>query len=294
MIVEKIANVLLPKKLYTFVKSRYRLVKKKLTPSLTSEKFRDIVDKQMNIKKGSVVFVHSSINNMNLAFPADQVIAILLDAVGAEGTLLFPCTHHNGRAEDYLRQGGVFNVRRSPTTMGLLPELVRRNKLSVRSLHPTNSIVAIGKYAHELLDEHPNSVFPCGDKSPYYKIVHYNGIIVGLGLHAGECLSFIHCAEDIMDSKFPVQTRTDEIFDGRVIDSEGKEFIVKTKAAHAQTHFKDMAGYFKRYIPKEIINNFKTNGVKYFTAKSPELYAKMVELAEKGITVYDKKVYKPE
>jgi len=290
MLVEKLVNILFPGKYYKKIKQQYRKTRKKLLPKLSEEKFREILREELHVKKGAVVFVHSSLANLNLSFQPYQVLNILLDEVGEEGTILMPCNHLKTRAEEYLRSGKVFDVRRTPTVMGLLPELARRHKLSFRSLHPTLSVVAIGKYAKELTENHHKSKYPFGEESPYFKIANYNGIIIGLGLETGHCLSFVHCIEDNLKDKFPVKTQLDEIFTGKTIDYQGNEISIETLASHPNSGFRHITSYIKKYVPNEIAVDLKIKGTKFFTAKSKDLFIKMNELALQGITIYTSQV----
>jgi aminoglycoside N3'-acetyltransferase len=253
---------------------------------LTESRFREILTNELGARDGSVVFVHSAVGKMNLGFAAPRVLDILQEVVGTEGTLLFPCTHLAERAEEYLKRNESFDVRKSATTMGILAELARRQPGAVRSLHPTSSVVAIGKHAEELTATHPDSVYPCGRQSPYYKIVHHDGIIVGLGVPPEKSLSFVHCVEDIMKDRFPVETRTREVFQARVVDQHGRERIVPTLAAHWRIQRRNIARYFRRYVPPETCRNLVIDGVSYYTAKSRQLYARMEELANRSITIY--------
>ncbi len=138
---------------------------------------------------------------MNIDFSPFKVLQILIDLVGPEGTLIFPAWHFNYRAEDYLKKENIFDVKLSPTVMGLLPELARRHSSAFRSAHPTTSIVAIGKYAKELTEDHEKSIYPCGEMSPYYKMMKYDAIIVGLGV-TSHFVSFVHCPKMFFPKNF--------------------------------------------------------------------------------------------
>jgi aminoglycoside 3-N-acetyltransferase len=273
-----------------FQKARklYHNIKSKVYPKLTEESFRKILTEDLGLKKGSVVFIHSAVDNLNLGFPFYRILPILLDIVGEEGTLAFPCWHFNYRAEDYLKKNEIFDVKKSPSVMGILPELARRMKNAKRSLHPLNSVVAVGKYADELTKDHISTEFPSDENSPFYRIMNYNGIIIGLGVSTYN-LSFVHCIEETMKEKFPVKTLTDEIFETRVINHDGETIMVKTRAAYSQIKYRNIERFIKKYIPQEICCDFKMNGVKYYKANSRELYNKMEELALKGITIYTNK-----
>jgi aminoglycoside N3'-acetyltransferase len=254
-------------------------------PRLTEKKFRQIVAHDLGVKNGSVVFIHSAVDKLNLAFPFHQILPILLEIVGDEGTLVFPCWQFDYRAEDYLKKNEIFDVRKTPTVMGILPEFARRYKNAQRSMYPTDSVVAIGKYAYEITYDHINSKLPSDEHSPFHKIMNYNGIIIGLGVSTYN-LSFVHCVEDVMKNKFPVKTLTDEIFEARVRDPNGEIHIVKARAPHSQIKYREIEKYMKKNIPPDICRDMKINGVKYFTANSCELFKKMELLAYKGITIY--------
>lgn len=251
------------------------------------DKFKQFLKEELEIKRSDTVFVHSSAQKLNINFSPHKVIEILQEVVGPEGTVAFPCWHFNYRAEEYLEnRQNVFNVKKSPTVMGLLPELARRKKDSFRSLHPTSSVVAIGKNAEQLINHHHLSDYPCDRNSPFYRIMDYQGKIIGLGEKPENSLSFIHCVEDELKDSFPVKTRTDKIYEGRVMDWSGKEIKVKTRAAHKNIQRRDIKGFFKKYIKKEECRAFRKKGTWFFVADSEKLYAKLKNLGLKGKTVY--------
>jgi aminoglycoside 3-N-acetyltransferase len=272
--------------LFKSLKRLKRKVASLFYKKFTEEEFKEFLIDRLGLSNGAVVFIHSSIDNLNISFPFYRVYHILLDIVGEEGTLLFPSWHFNYRAEDYLEKNEVFDVRLSPSIMGVLSEFARRQPDAIRSLHPTSSVVAVGKHAVDLTEEHHLSVFPNGPQSPLFKITNYNGIIIGLGVDT-EHLSFVHCVEDIMINGFPFITRNEEIYHWRVITTEGDEMIVPTLSAHSQIRNRKVNRYVRKYIPKEICRNFTFRGVKYFVANSSSLYLQMEQLALQGITIYD-------
>lgn len=289
--INSLAKNLLPEKTFAYIKQRYRKLRFENSRKISEIEFRNILINNLGLRSGSVVFIHSSINNLLIDFPFSRILEILKDIVGSEGTLLFPTYQINIRAEEHLENDPVFNVKRSPTTMGLLPELARRMKNSNRSMHPFNSVTAIGKLSYELVHEHHMSIYPCGIKSPFYKITAYDGIIIGIGVTFQQSLSFIHCVEDILQDKFPVKTRAEKVYNARVIDHQNNEIIVKTLVPHQRIGYRDIKGYFNKHIPKAICTNKKIAGMDFFIAKSNELYVKMEELALKNITIYTSKAY---
>ena len=289
-----LVHQLLPPAWQESLRRKYRMFRRRRLaawPPASEEEFRRIVTDELGVRRGAVVFVHSATDRLNLDFSFFGVLPILQELVGPQGTLLFPCTHVRDRAEDYLRRGEAFDVQSAVTTMGILPEMARRLPAAVRSLHPTNSIVAIGKYARELTETHIRSVYPCGEESPYYKVMQYDGRIVGLGVTTSK-LSFVHCVEDVWQDRFPVRTRTPEVFPARVIDRDGAEIIVPTVAQSRVTQAltpRSVPRFIRRYVTPEVCRDLRINGVEYFTADARRLYARMEELASQGITIYGRR-----
>ena len=293
MVVKRINAVLinvLPQRAHALVKNSYLKWKRRNLKEISETEFRDILLKELHITRGSVVFVHSSLNNIKLGFSFLKILPILKEMVGEEGTLLFPAAHFLERAEEYLRKENIFDIAKSPSRMGLLSELARRDKHAVRSLHPTNSVVAIGKHARELTGNHHKDIFPCGIMSPYFRIVDYDGIIVGIGVST-DYLSFVHCVEDTKEYSFPIETRCKEIFRAQVRKSDGEIILVKTLAAHPRIRYRNIPLFMKKHIPGETAKDFNVKGANLFKANAKALYNQMGNLAAKKITIYTKKAF---
>ena len=294
MIEQVIADLFVPRCLHPYLKDlRHLYFKNRLKkfPKLSVNEFENIIVDQLGVTTGSVVFVHSSLDGLNINFLGFKILSILLIIVGTGGTLLFPTSHLRGRAEDFLKKGVLFDVNHSPTKMGIIPEFARRHKNAYRSLHPTHSVVAIGKYAKELISSHSESIHPCDRKSPYYKMIKYNPIIIGLGVSTS-ILTFVHCVEDVLGDEFPVKVRTNEVFKCQVLDYDGEKQIIETTATNWRHNFGNNVRFIRNTISKKIARDFTVKGAKFFTAKGSLLYNEMEYLARKGITRYPKMIYR--
>jgi hypothetical protein len=75
-----------------------------------------------------------------------------------------------GLMADYIRSGAVFEVNRSPSLVGTITEAFRRRPYVHRSAHPTNSLLACGRGAEEILKDHQNSLTPYGFNTPYGRL----------------------------------------------------------------------------------------------------------------------------
>lgn len=288
MFLSRIIFQLFPPEVFIRLRKIYRGILKKAYSPLSEAEFRKILAEDMKIKNGSIVFIHSSVDNLNITFDTLRLLEILLETVGENGTLVFPCWHFTYRAEDYLKSGKVFDVRRSPSMLGVLSEMARRYPGAKRSLHPTNSIVAIGKQAAAVTEAHHTDIYPCGEKSPYYLTMQMGGMIAGIGVNAN-FMSFVHCPEDVIKQKFPIKTRLDDVFEAKVKKEDGSVEIIKTLAAHPQIKNNDINGFLKKYIPESICRNITIRGNRFFVAQSMELFDSIVELSKENKTIYTPK-----
>lgn len=123
----------------------------------------------------------------------EAFIDALIEAVGSKGTLMM-----NAFTEFFylteLRSGWVdyiYDFRSTKVNTGIVPETLRQRAEALRSRHPTNSIVAIGKFADYLTqghDEYSNAYLP------YSKLAEIEGKYLAIGI--GERLvGFRHQAQ---------------------------------------------------------------------------------------------------
>lgn len=260
-------------------------------PPISENRFCEILTDRLDIHSGDTVMVHSSMDHLNLDFPFFKVLPLLLDVAGRDGTLVFP-TFSKESSHDFLARGLVFDVRNTPSHTGALTELARRHRHSVRSLHPTKSVCAIGPLAEELTCEHHLAPLAYHARSPFYKLMHHGGKIVGLGASTRN-LSFVHCVDDVMGDDFPVQPYEDTLYEANCIDRHGE--IVRVEAyGHAMAKMKhDVTSLVKRHLPNEVCEDVTIDGMPFFRADAAPLFDHLIALARQGVTIYPRKVYKP-
>jgi aminoglycoside N3'-acetyltransferase len=287
MDIKKIICKMLPANKIKSIRFKYRIIRQKFHKQMSEDFFRNLLVQKLGINEGDTLFIHSSVDFLNVNFSPLQLLKILIDVTGKEGTLIFPAWHISVRAEEYLQnENNIFDVKRSPSVLGFLPELARRLPGAQRSLHPINSIVAIGKNAKEIISGHEQSIYPCGESSPYYKMLKYNAKIIGIGVNSN-FLSFLHCPEDIMKDDFPMQTRTDESYIGRVRLSTNEIIHVRTLAAHKNIQKCNVPAFLRKYVPKNIFSAYQIRGSEFFIADANALFHKTIELAKRNIMTYN-------
>jgi aminoglycoside 3-N-acetyltransferase len=168
-----------------------------------------------------VVLAHSAYDRF-LGFtgkPLDA-IRVMQEAVGRQGILAMPTLPFSGTAVGWVESKKVFDVRRTPSQVGLLTELFRRMPDVMRSLHPTHPVAAWGDRAAEFIAGHHATATPCGAGSPYAKLEQWNGKILLLGTGIG-VLTFFHRVEEDIEDLMPFSPFTAEIYVINSRDAQG-------------------------------------------------------------------------
>lgn len=256
---------------------------------LSETRFREILVNDLGLTNGDTVFVHSSIDQLNLGFPFYRVLPLLQQVVGTRGTLVFP-TYPKLPSYEFLRRGQVFDIKKSPSYTGILTEVARRQTNAVRSLHPTKSVCAIGPHARDLTSDHHQSPYPYDVCSPYHKIIEVGGKIVGIGVSTAN-MSFVHCVDDALRDNFPVQPYHSELFAAKCINALGQGTIVETYAHDLQKMNHNIPRFMRTHIRTHECIDLLIGGFRFFRADAKKLFAAMSELAANGKTIYPRSAY---
>jgi len=160
----------------------------------------------LGIRPGVSLFVHSSIKAIGHGVRAEKMIALLREAVGNEGTLLFPT--FTERDEEYFDPGST------PSVMGAASEVFRTMPGTLRSRHPRHPVAAQGPAAGEILEGHEHAIGPCGSGTPFEKHARSGGQILMIGVDL-DTLTLLHTAEALLD--LPYLTERDDAY----LDSGG-------------------------------------------------------------------------
>lgn len=163
------------------------------------------------IAPGDTVLFHSSLSRTlkeNDTTP-QAVLGSLLEAVGPEGTMLFPLFNFD------FTKGVPFDIRTTPSKMGVLTEMARVHPQAVRSGHPIYSFAAIGKHADRFNVDN-NSGY--GPDSPFAILRELDGKIAVLDLDDLNSMTFYHHIEEMHE----VDYRYHKKFTGEYTDAQGE------------------------------------------------------------------------
>ena len=152
----------------------------------------------IGVKQGGVLLVHASLRAMgHVKGGAETVILGLLEALGSKGTLLMPALSYEHVTPD----SPVFDVRRTPSNVGAIPECFRGRFNTKRSIHPTHSVCSVGPLSDKLLQHHYLDSTPCGPNSPFRLLRCFGGqiLMLGCGLQPNTSM---HALEELIEPPY--------------------------------------------------------------------------------------------
>jgi aminoglycoside N3'-acetyltransferase len=235
-----------------------------------------------------ILMVHSSYDGLLPMYKGDvkELLAALIGICGPERTLVMPAFIIGGRALDTRSyfQARPFDIRRTPSEMGLLTEAFRRTPGVMRSLHPTCSICALGPLARELTTGHHLARTGLGPDSPFGVMTRRRTAILGLGVEYYRCLTHVHTATNVLGEAFPIKFAKASTT-VTLVDYDG------TRIAHElglpdRSKKLDLRVLWS-LLSKEELVEWRFHGVPMFLVpRAGVVTERLVEAAGRGITIY--------
>ena len=185
-----------------------------------AEDFRDQL-RELGLKAGDVVLVHSSMKALQTERTPEDVIRDILGVIGADGTLLVPALTYA-----YVNDAQpLFSARATEPCIGLIPRRFFHMDGVVRSLHPTHSVCAYGKDAEALTNRHILDETPVGPNSPFRKLPDCNGKLLFIG-NVLACCTFMHGVEEIVGAPYVLKkARTRYVVEDQAGNRHEKELF---------------------------------------------------------------------
>lgn len=181
----------------------------------------------LEVPRHGVVYVQSSVDWLQRAgLRAPEMLTGLLNWLTPNGTLVMPSYPFHSTHREYLSGSPVFDVRRTPAGIGLLPEMFRRTAGVVRSADPDFAVCARGAEAEAVVGEIPAEPDPFGADSAYRRMLDRQATLVGLGVSLNTN-SFIHAIDSQLGSSYPVTPYEPVEYSTTVIDRQGNTRAVR-------------------------------------------------------------------
>jgi aminoglycoside 3-N-acetyltransferase len=166
--------------------------------------------KAIGLQAGDTVLVHSAFKSFGGVEGGPMaVIEALLEVLTPEGTLVMPAFNFD------FTKGKPWDVRTTPSAMGIISELARTDPRFKRVFHPIYSFSIAGKYADRLTGVRYKSSYE--RISVFGQLRDLDAKIMVIGLSYNNSVTFFHHIEEMEG----VDYRYLKAFTGEVTEADG-------------------------------------------------------------------------
>ncbi|HET9985584.1 MAG TPA: AAC(3) family N-acetyltransferase [Longimicrobiales bacterium] len=175
----------------------------------------------VGVRTGDVLCVHSSFQQfLGFRGTLQDALRTLQESVGPDGGILMPTQPFTSTAVEYVRTHPVTDLRRAPSLMGFMTEILRRTPGVVRSINPTHPVAAWGARGTSLVGDDWEARTPCGRETAYHRMLDADARVVMLGTGL-QPMTFYHCVEELLEPRLPASPFTVEEFTLQTRDAKG-------------------------------------------------------------------------
>jgi aminoglycoside 3-N-acetyltransferase len=237
-----------------------------------------------------ILMVHSSVDHMAPLYTGNPLdfVKMLTEFCGPDRTLAMPAFYFGdpkiGGAAATFKQNPIFDLRRTPSQMGLATELFRRTRGVVQSRHPVYRISALGPLAEEMVAGHETAGSPAGIGTPFDFMAHRNTQIIGIG-KPFEVLTHVHHPEDVMGDDFPVPGSDEDSLPMTIRDGKTEiDFDLKDRTLMWR---RDM-WKLRDIMGPDLLREWTFHNVPLFATRAADVTRCVTEAAKLGVTIYDR------
>jgi len=184
------------------------------SPATSSARFIRHLE-SCGIGDGNLIIVHSRYRSLTSSNETpSQIIADLLSLIGHDGTLAMPAIPKFDEAPEITKRmtadvsnlTAYYDPKMTPSSTGVLPNVLMKWDGSFRSSHPLNSMVAVGPKAEAMMRHNLKGYapLPCGLNSSWYYCYQNDAKIIAVGVDLAHSLTMIHVAEDVLEDAWVV------------------------------------------------------------------------------------------
>ena len=163
--------------------------------------------KEQGISEGALIVVHSSYDAIsNCGLRPNEIIRELRTLIGEGGTLAMPVIRRYKEMPDptewlktdFSKITCHYDPKRTPVTTGLIPSMLMREKDACISLHPLNTMAAVGPLAETMMEHNLDGEKPTphGPNSSWKFCADHNAYIIALGVNMAHHLTMGHVYEE--------------------------------------------------------------------------------------------------
>lgn len=139
------------------------------------------------------LLVHSSLSSCGYMTQGPVTVISALQAWTSDTVLALPT--HTWSYPDASGVAPVYDYQVTPSVVGTITNYYRAQPGVVRSLHPSHSIACGGPAAEQFIEGHEACETPCGDGTPYMRLIEQDGSVLMFGATL-DAYTLFHTAED--------------------------------------------------------------------------------------------------
>ncbi|MAT92328.1 MAG: hypothetical protein CME59_06980 [Halioglobus sp.] len=236
-----------------------------------------------------VLMVHSSLNGLAPTYTGNamELLKALIEYVGPQRTLVMPAFNFGEYGGDgaraRLKKEPRFDLRRTPSTMGLLTELFRRSRGVVQSRHPLYRVAALGPLAQELVAGHERAPSGLGPDTPFDYMARCNAQIVGLG-KTFQVMTQVHQVEGLLGEDWPAPTRQLAEVPVTVVDRDADVPMV---LGGLQQQWDFNIWKLRELLSGQELREWTFHNCPMFAARAGTVTDALVAAARRGFVLYD-------
>jgi aminoglycoside 3-N-acetyltransferase len=188
----------------------------------------------LGIRPGDSIMVHCAYGEeFGFRGSMSDLIAVFREAVGPDGHLWMVSMPYSGSASEYLAQGRLFDVRKTPSAMGLITEAFRRQPGVQRSANPMHPVLVAGPDAATLVAGHEHCVHSCGPGTPFERLLQRSGKVIFFNTTLKH-FTFFHYLEHRVAGLLPFPLYREPAFKADVNDAAGVRIQVPVHGYSAE------------------------------------------------------------
>lgn len=235
-----------------------------------------------------ILMVHSSVNHMQPMYTGTplELVKMLVDLVGPHRTLAMPAFYFGdpaiGGALATFQQNPRFDLRRTPSQMGLATELFRRMPGVLCSRHPVYRVAALGPLAPALTQGHEHADSPAGLGTPFHTMALRDTCVIGIGKPL-QVLTQAHHTEGAMGRDFPVPYTEGPAFPMTLV--HGTEEIPFTMRGRQYQGRFDI-WRLRKLLKPGTIREWRFHHVPLFATRAADVSRQLEAAARAGQTLY--------
>jgi aminoglycoside 3-N-acetyltransferase len=232
----------------------------------------DKIVTKLDVNKGDRLFISSDvIDLLYVGMKHDDttdlnvLIDSLQEAVGEEGTLIFPTYNWD------FCSGKDFDYNKTKSHTGSLSQAALNRKDFRRTKHPIYSFAVWGKDTEYLCGLDNVSSFGVDSPFHYFKEKNVKNLIINLEL--ADCFTFTHHVEEMNREVIPY--RYMKIFYGNYIDEQGEKtkrsytMLVRSLAKKTEG---DGIGFKELFLKERAAQEYVINGIEFLLVEFGKVY----------------------